>query len=89
MQVSDQKFRPSGSPTQDHSLAHIVGAASLAPGAAGAAGSSGEDESPSGSPPRDERFAAYLERSGQKLEPPPAGEVHVGLFAGWLGAAAG
>ncbi len=71
-QVSDQKFRPSGSPTQDHSLAHIVGAAS-AP-ACPSGGSSGEDESPSGSPPRDERFAAYLERSGQKLEPPPAGE---------------
>ncbi|PRW34085.1 putative GTP diphosphokinase chloroplastic [Chlorella sorokiniana] len=75
-QVSDQKFRPSGSPTQDHSLAHIVGAAT-AP--ACASGSGGEDESPSGSPPKDERFAAYLERSGQKLEPPPAERVVVAV----------
>lgn len=79
-QVADQKFRPSGSPTQDTSLVALVGlvgaaapSAAVAAAAPAAAGSSGEDDSPSGSPPKDERFAAYLERSGQKLEPPPAG----------------
>ncbi|KAI3434968.1 hypothetical protein D9Q98_003020 [Chlorella vulgaris] len=76
-QVHDQKYRPSGSPTQDHSLASIVGlAASLG---VQPSSSSGEEDSPGGSPPRDARFAAYLERSGQKLEPPPAERVVVAV----------
>ena len=69
--MADQKYRPSGSPSQDHSLASLVGLGAAA-GAAGAA-SSGED-SPERSPPKDERFAAYLERSGQQLAPPEPGE---------------
>lgn len=73
-QVLDLKFRPSGSPSQDHSLASLVGsAAAPAPAPSGPACAASEGDSPSGSPPRDERFAAYLERSGQMLEPPPAG----------------
>lgn len=80
-QVADCKYRPSGSPTQDTSLASLVAAA--VPGGAAAAaggGSSGEEEdSPAGSPPRDERFAAYLERSGQQLAPPPAERVVVAV----------
>ncbi|KAL4425268.1 hypothetical protein ABPG75_009284 [Micractinium tetrahymenae] len=80
-QVLDQKFRPSGSPSQDHSLASLVGAAAVAAaqgGASGGASASGGD-SPAGSPPRDERFAAYLEKSGQMLEPPPAERVVVAV----------
>lgn len=71
-QVLDQKFRPSGSPSQDHSLASLVGSAAAAAPPSGASASGGE--SPAGSPPRDERFAAYLERSGQMLEPPAPGQ---------------
>lgn len=77
-QVLDQKFRPSGSPSQDQSLAALVGAAAPAGGAAAAPGGAPSGgESPAGSPPRDERFTAYLERSGQMLEPPPAGQQEI------------
>lgn len=79
-QVLDQKFRPSGSPSQDQSLAALVGAAAPAGGAAAAPGGAPSGgESPAGSPPRDERFTAYLERSGQMLEPPPAERVVVAV----------
>ncbi|KAL4435637.1 hypothetical protein ABPG77_002600 [Micractinium sp. CCAP 211/92] len=76
-QVLDQKFRPSGSPSQDHSLASLVGSAAAAAPPSGASASGGE--SPAGSPPRDERFAAYLERSGQMLEPPAPERVVVAV----------
>ena len=79
-QLLDQKCRPSGSPSLDHSLATIVGGgaaaakddAVAASSSAGSSPPSREEGGSSGSPPRDERFAAYLERSGQMLAPPPA-----------------
>jgi hypothetical protein len=94
-QVHDQKFRPSGSPGQDTSLASIVGAP-LAPGertvaaaavaaassSSSSSSSSSEGPSPAGSPPRDARFAAYLERSGQVLAPPPEERVVVAVVRG-------
>jgi hypothetical protein len=81
-QVLDQKCRPSGSPSQDTSLASIMGVPTPGAAAAVAATASLDDDSPSSSPPRDERFFAYLAKSGQVLEPPPAERVVVAVVCG-------